>query len=438
MNKKTNTCYKQDDKIEESFTPPPPLFLAPTFSNLKNKLFRGSLRNVAWMSFCWSCSSLMVFSLLPIFIVEVLGASKTKLGFIEGVAIFTSFLFKVFAGVLSDYLKKRKPLILAGSLLSLLIKPMFALAASINWIFAARFIDRLSKGIRSSPTDALIADLSNERTRGKSFGLRQSLYTFGAVAGSLLASILMYLSDHNYRLVFMCAIIPSLLSIYILQKRIKAPCIKSEIKDDKGSSIKSWKISHIKYLPSTYWKVLAIVSVLMLARFSEAFLTLRARDASWPVHTIPLMIVFYDLIHASLSFPMGKLGDKFNKFHILFVGVFIFLLTHISLLVFSSFFGVIIGIILLGIHLGMTQSILPALVSSSVPSDLRGTAFALYYLVAGTSVLIGNWVAGFLSDTYGSSGPFYAGVFFTLLCLSLMICLFRVNKSYSFNKNTVS
>lgn len=417
-----NICPKPvlDDALRENH----PINKENKVRVLKNRLFRGSLRGVAWMSFCWSCSSLMVFSILPIFLTEVLGASKTKVGFIEGIAIFTSFLFKVFSGVLSDILRKRKPLIFVGSLLSLLIKPMFALATSISWVFAARFIDRLSKGIRSSPTDALIADLSLKKTRGKSFGLRQALYTLGAVVGSMIASFLMYLSDHNFRLVFLLSLIPSILALFILQKQIKAPRIKHEIKP--SSDGKSWKLSYIKLLPKSYWGVLCIASILMLARFSEAFLTLRARDLGWSIHMIPLMIVYYDLIHAGLSFPMGKLSDRYNRFHMLYIGVFAFLLTHICLLAFHSIFGMALGILLLGLHMGVTQSILPALVSSSVPADLRGTAFALYYLVAGTSVLIGNWVAGHLSDEFGSQGPFYGGIFFTLVCLVVMTLLFKL------------
>lgn len=387
---------------------------------LPDTTFKAGLWGISWMSFFWSASSLMVFALLPTFLTEVLGASHTKLGIIEGVAIFIAFLSKVFSGVLSDIFRTRKPLIAIGSLFTILVKLIFAAATSVSWIFFARSIDRLSKGIRSSPTDALIADLSPKSERGSSYGLRQSLYTMGAVVGSFAATILMYLSNHNYRLVFLLSAIPATIALIILMGVVKQPAIQNELKPRNSS----WQLSDIKFLPTSFWKLLLISFMLMLARFSEAFVTLRAKSVGWEIALLPLLLVAMELIHAAAAYPIGKLADRHSKKSLLLGGILILMIADMVFIQFSSITGVFIASLLAGLHMGMTQGLLSTLVAESTPAELRGTAFALYYLSSGTAVLIGNSLAGHLSDRLGTMGPFYGGFVFTAIastCLYFMI-----------------
>jgi predicted MFS family arabinose efflux permease len=262
--------------------------------------YRASLWGVAWMSFCWSTSSLMVFVLLPMFLSEVLHASKTKIGLIEGVAVFISFVFKIFSGVFSDYIKKRKPLIGIGSFFTVVVKLMFATATTISWVFVARFIDRLSKGIRSAPTDALIADISRPKELGRSYGLRQSLYTLGAVFGSCLAAACMKFSDNNYHTVFVLSTIPAALALLILFTVVKAPPIVNKAPQTRPT----WHIRHVLVLPAAFWGILFITSLLMMARFSEAFMTLRARELGWSLAFLPMIVVIDHMVQAAVAYPI--------------------------------------------------------------------------------------------------------------------------------------
>lgn len=388
--------------------------------SLSNETIQSGVWGISWISFFWSASSLMVFALLPTFLTEVLGTSHTKLGIIEGVAIFTAFISKVFAGVLSDIFRTRKPLIAVGSLFTVLVKLIFATASSIGWIFIARSLDRLGKGIRSSPTDALIADLSPKTNRGKSYGLRQSLYTMGAVVGSFSATILMYFSNHNYRLVFLLSMIPAMVALIILIAIVRQPAIKNELKPKNSS----WQVSDIKLLPPRFWQLLLVSFILMLARFSEAFVTIRAKSVGWEIALLPLLLVGMEIINASVAYPMGKLADRYPKKNLLLAGILALVAADIVFIQFGTVTGVFVAALLAGLHMGMTQGLLATLVAESTPAELRGTAFALYYLSSGTAVLIGNSLAGHLSDSIGTMGPFCGGLVFTttaFICLYVMI-----------------
>ncbi len=381
---------------------------------------RRSLWGISWMSFFWSASSLMIFSLLPTFLTEVLGASHTKVGIIEGVAIFLAFISKVFSGITSDIFRTRKPLIAIGTFFSILVKIIFAAAASVNWVFLARAIDRLSKGVRSSPTDALIADLSHNQNRGQSYGIRQSLYTLGAVAGCSSTSILMFLSGNNYRFAFILSTIPGLIALVILWKVIKQPTIVNEVKPKNSA----WHWADVKYLPNSFWSLLAISSLLMVARFSEAFINLRAKDIGWPIELLPLLLIPMELIHAAFAYPMGKLADRISRLKLLLNGMMVLILANIVFVTTHSIPGVMIAALLAGVHMGITQGLLSTLVAQSTPAELRGTAFAIYYLASGTAVLIGNSLAGHLNDTLGTTGCFSGGLVFTALaCLLLHLRL---------------
>lgn len=388
-----------------------------------NKAHNRSLWGIGWMSFFWSTASVMVFTLLPTFLTEVLGASKTKVGMIEGVAIFLAFLAKVFSGVLSDYLKTRKPLIMLGTCMSIFVKIMFAVATNVGWIFIARSVDRLSKGVRSAPTDALIADLSPPQQEGTSYGIRYTLYTLGAVCGGAVAAILMHLFQ-NYRLVFWCSLIPATLALVVLIVFVKPPL------EEKAFKEKPWHWRDAKLLPPIFWKLLAVTFLLMLARFSEAFLTLHAKEVGWSLAALPLLMVGYDIVNAAIASPIGKLADGYNRQKILLWGILVLTLTNILIITLPFKSGILIGMLFAGLHMGMTQGLIAALVAENTLPHLRGTAFALYYLTSGTAVLIGNWVAGYLSDLSGGViGAFWGGLVFTLCAALALIRMMWVQPS---------
>lgn len=381
---------------------------------------RKSLWAIAFVSFFWSTSSLMIFSLLPVFISDVLMVSKKSYGHIEGIAVFIAFVFKVFAGLMSDYTKKRKPLIVLGSFLTFMIKPLFALSVNATSIFVARFLDRVSKGIRSSPTDALIADLSTKSDRGRNYGLRQALYILGEVAGAIMATALMIITHQNYRVIFWTAAIPAVIAFIILVFFVKAPPITSEDPVKRPH----WKLSHVKVLPRRFWGILGVTSILMLARFSEGFVSLRAREIGWSVDYLPIMLVIMNMVHASSAYPIGLFADKTNRLKILLPGIAFLIVGNICLIAATNIYWIIAGVLAVGLHMGTTQSLLAALIADSTPSDLRGTAFSLYYLTAGTAVLIGNSIAGQLSHTFGLIGAFRGGlVFSSLACLALWLMM---------------
>jgi MFS family permease len=379
-----------------------------------------SLWGIAWMSFFWSTATVMVFTLLPTFLTEVLGASKTKLGMIEGVAVFLAFLAKVFSGVLSDYWRSRKPLIMVGTFASIIVKSMFAMATSISWIFVARSIDRFSKGVRSAPTDALIADLSPQNKEGSSYGIRYMLYTLGAVFGGGVAAGLMHLSPHNYRLVFWLSIIPATVAFLILCFVVKPAVEESKMKQ------RPWHWRDAKHLPPIFWELLGVSFLLMLARFSEAFLTLRAKDLGWSIQMLPLLMVGYDIVNAGISLPIGKMADRYNRQKLLLAGILVLTLTNFVIVSIHQPAGIFVGMLLAGLHMGMTQGLISALIAETTLPHLRGTAFALYYLSSGVAVLIGNSVAGFLSDFVGGAvGAFWGGAVFTLLAAGYLVKVMR-------------
>lgn len=377
---------------------------------VENKQNNVSLWGVAWMSFFWSTASLMVASILPTFMTDVLGANKKQFGMIAGMAVFMAFLAKVFSGILSDYVKTRKPLIVIGTFLSILIKPMFAIAGTVTMMFTAQSLDRLIKGIRSAPTDALIADLSPKSHQGASYGVRQSLYTFGGMFGALLASLLMHATQHDYRLIFMLSMIPATLALCLVLFFVKQPPIL-----EKGKKV-DWHIRDIKLLSSKYWALLGVVSLLMLARFDIGFLNFRAKESGWDIASLPLIIVLLDLIHASMAYPMGFLADKVNRFKMLRVGLILTVCAHLSMIADFDPAMILLGILFVGLYLGIMQGLLAALVAESTPAHLRGTAFALFYLSEGTSVLIGNYIAGHLSDI-NNAWPFIGGATFTVMAI---------------------
>lgn len=347
----------------------------------------------------------MIFSLLPTFLTEELKVSKTTVGFIEGIAIFTAFLAKVFSGISSDIFKTRRTLILIGTLGTIIVKPLFALSSGIYSIFLARTLDRLSKGVRSAPSDALIADLSPQSNQSTSYGMRYSLETAGLVVGGALASGLYTLTE-NYRVVFWSSIIPGIFALFVLYRFVHdRKAIKNHV---------AWHWFEVRHLPKRYWQILGGIFILMQARFSEAFLNLRAKDYDWPVALIPLLFVAYNVVCANTAWPMGKIADRTSKLRVLLIGLLVLIFANCIMIMAPNKWWIILGFMFCGLHMGMTHGILSALIAENTLPHLRGTAFAMYYFVTGVAVLLGNTIAGFLAEHF-HSGAFFGGLIFTSL-----------------------
>jgi MFS family permease len=371
---------------------------------------------LGFVSMLMDISSEMIHSLLPLFMVGVLGASAVTVGLIEGLAEATALIVKVFSGALSDYLGKRKGLALFGYALGALTKPLFAIAPTMGIILTARLLDRVGKGIRGAPRDALVADITPPEIRGAAFGLRQSLDTVGAFLGPLLAVGLMLLWANDFRAVFWVAVIPGVLAVVVLLFGVREP--ERHQGEKKVNPIRR---ANIKRLSASYWWVVGVGAVFTLARFSEAFLVLRAADSGIPLALVPLVMVAMNVVYAASAYPFGKLSDRMSHKKLLAWGLVVLIAADLVLATNDHWITVLAGVALWGIHMGITQGLLATMVADTAPVDLRGTAFGLFNLVSGIALLIASVVAGLLWDQLGASFTFYAGAGFCIIALVALI-----------------
>lgn len=367
---------------------------------------------LGFVSMLMDISSEMIHSLLPLFMVTTLGTSALAVGLVEGLAESTALIVKVFSGVLSDYLGKRKGLAVLGYAMGALTKPIFAMASTVGIVLTARLLDRVGKGIRGAPRDALVADIAPPHLRGAAFGLRQSLDTVGAFLGPLLAVGLMLLWADNFRAVFWVAVIPGLIAVALLVFGLRAPEQRQTTK--RTNPIKRENLSR---LGGPYWWVVGIGAVFTLARFSEAFLVLRAQQSGVPVALVPLVMVAMNLVYALSAYPFGKLSDRMNHKTLLAVGLVALIVADL-VLASSDHWGVVLaGVAIWGVHMGITQGLLATMVADTAPADLRGTAYGFFNLVSGVAMLLASVLAGLVWDRLGASFTFYAGAVFCVVAL---------------------
>lgn len=369
---------------------------------------------LGFVSMLMDISSEMIHALLPIYMVTVLGTSALNVGIIEGIAEATASITKVFSGALSDWLGKRKLLAALGYGLAAFTKPIFPLAASIEWLIAARFIDRIGKGIRGAPRDALVADIAPPDLRGASFGLRQSLDTVGAFLGPLFAIGLMWLTADHFQAVFWIAVIPAFLSVGLIVVAVKEPGRPREQRRVRMPLHRD----ELRRLGATYWWVVAVAAVFTLARFSEAFLILRAQSIGLSVTVIPVVLVVMSLAYSLSAYPVGVLSDRVDRTTLLVVGLVLLLGADLALVFADDIVWVGFGVVLWGLHMGFTQGLLATLTAESAPAELRGTAFGMFNLVTGIALLAASVVAGALWDMTGPQGTFLAGAAFTMMTLA--------------------
>ena len=375
-----------------------------------------SIWALGFVSLLMDVSSELIHSLLPVFMVTVLGASVFAIGLIEGAAEATALMVKVFSGALSDYLGRRKALALLGYGLGALSKPLFALASSSGMVLGARLIDRVGKGIRGAPRDALVADIAPQALRGAAFGLRQSLDTVGAFLGPLLAMALMVLWANDFRAVFWVAAIPAALSVLLLIFGVREP-----VQRRMGKGSNPIRKENLRRLSGAYWWVVGIGAAFTLARFSEAFLILRAQQGGLPIAATPLVLIGMNLVYALSAFPFGKLSDSASHVKMLAWGLALLIAADL-VLAWSNHWGWIwTGISLWGLHMGITQGLLATMVAEVAPVDLRGTAYGLFNLISGVAMLLASVLAGLLWDSFGAPFTFIASALFSALALAAMM-----------------
>ena len=368
------------------------------------------------VSLLMDTSSEMIHALLPLYLVSVLGASTLTVGVIEGIAEATASITKIFSGALSDFLGKRKLLAVLGYGLAALTKPIFPLAPNVAWLTVARFVDRVGKGIRGAPRDALIADLAPPTLRGASFGLRQTLDTVGAFLGPLLAILFMLLAANRFTLVFWIAVVPAFLCVAVLIFGVQEPDRRPGAKLERNPL----RRAELARLGSTYWLVVIVASVFTLARFSEAFLLLRAQSVGLDLALVPAVMVVMNVVYAAAAWPAGALSDAIGRFGVLAAGFALLIVADLALAFAGGIALVGVGVALWGLHMGLTQGLLAALVADTAPAALRGTAFGMFNLVTGLAMLAASILAGALWDVVGPRGTFLAGAGFTAIALAAL------------------
>jgi MFS family permease len=356
-------------------------------------------------------SSELIHSVLPLFMVTTLGASMVTVGLVEGVAEATAAITKVFSGALSDYLGRRKLLLVLGYALAAVTKPVFPLAGSVDWVFAARFIDRVGKGIRGAPRDALVADIAPASMRGAAYGLRQALDSVGAVLGPVLAITLMLWFANDIRLVMWFAVFPALVTVALLVFYVREPD-RPALSPSHRSPVTT---GAARRLPRRYWLTVLAGAVFTLARFSEAFLVLRAQDVGLALSYVPLVMIVMSAVYAASAYPAGAAADRMSARGLLLYGLLFLIAADVVLAFANAPLIVLAGAALWGLHMGLTQGLLAKLVADTVPAHLVGTGFGIFNLVTGIALLVASVVAGALWSWLGPSTTFLAGAAFAAI-----------------------
>lgn len=390
------------------------------------KHYLGNMPKSIWIlglvSLFMDLSSELIHSLLPIFMVSVLGANLTLVGLIEGLGESLTLIVKIFSGAISDYLGRRKVFVALGYGLAALTKPLFPLANSIGLVIFARIFDRIGKGIREAPRDALISDLVSQESRGTGFGLRQSLDTIGAILGPLAAIVLMYYFAGNIRLVFWAAVIPATISFLL---------VFFAVSEKRVNRVKFYPIiayiHDVKKIGSSFWLLTLIGGILTLSRFSEAFLILKANDIGMPLNWLPSVMIIMNIAYASSALPFGVMSDIKGRKRIFIFGILSLIISCLLLGHASDILITLLGVILWGLHMGLTQSLLAAMVADVTPAHLRGISYGIFYFICGIAMLFASLIAGIIGDHYGINRIFYVGAAIGLVTL-VIVCLAPMHK----------
>jgi len=386
----------------------------------KLKKIPKSIWTLGIVSLFMDISSEIIHSLLPIFMVSILGSSIIAIGIVEGISEATFLLIRIFSGVLSDYLGKRKIISVIGYGISALSKPLFPLANSVSLILIARFFDRLGKGVRESPRDALIGDIAPKSIRGACFGLRQSLDTIGALIGPIVAILGLLIFSNNIRAILWVSVIPAILSVVIFIVGIHD--VEHKYTEDEKTFI--FKFKNIFKIGTEYWQIVLIGGLLNLARFSDAFLILKAYELGLPITYVPLVMVLMNCFYAVSSYPAGILSDNINRKFILIIGIVFLIIADLVLAFTDSTWMLALGVGFWGMHMAFTKGILDAMVTDTASIRLLGSAYGIFNFVCGIAVLFASIISGVLWQVYGPFYSFSVGAFLAFLaCLSLSLLI---------------
>lgn len=350
-------------------------------------------------------STELIHSILPNFMSSVLHASFIDIGLIEGLAETVASILKIFSGAWSDRIGKRKGLLLLGYGLSALVKPLFLFANSVLIVLIARLADRVGKGIRSAPRDALVADVTSSGNRGAAYGLRQSLDTVGAVVGPLVALALMWLTQSNYQLAFAIALIPAFAVVFLLYFGVKEPEHKSVLSADRLFDAKLLTELKTK-MPPSFYLLVATVLLFSLANSSDAFLILKARECGMSIATCPLVLVAINISYALSAYPAGILSDRLGHGPLLTVAFFLYAITYLGFAFAGEQTVMLLLCLVYGLYLGLSQGVLSALVSQLTPAHLRGTAFGIVNFAVGLALLPASLLTGILYQHFGAAVAF--------------------------------
>jgi len=377
----------------------------------------GSLPRGVWVlgfvSLLMDSSSELVHSLLPLLLTTVLGASMVTVGLIEGAAEACAAILKAFSGMISDRIGKRKVLVVVGYGLAALTKPIFPLAQTIGWVFTARFVDRMGKGIRGAPRDALVADITPAELRGSAYGLRQALDSAGALVGPLLAVLFMFWLAGDIRLVLWVAAVPAAAAVLLLFFGLTEPPGMKQAVEARPPV----RLRDVNRLSGQYWLVILLGTLFTLARFSEAFLILRAEDTGLALGFVPVVMIVMNMVYAGAAYPAGIASDRYPVRAILIFGLATLIAADVLLAIADTPLTVFAGAALWGLHMGLTQGLFSKLVADTAPDDLRGSAFGIFNLVTGVALLIASVVAGALWSVAGPAATFAAGALFATLAM---------------------
>ena len=370
----------------------------------------GAVVAIGIAQFLINISSVMIFSLSAVYLKSILGVGTGLIGFLEGAVEAGAHATKLFSGVISDYFRRRKAIMVVGFALVTLSRPILAISENFVAVFTARFLDRFGNGIQATPRDALVGDIAPKDIKGACFGLRQSLGTAGSFAGGLIGILAMMWTFNNFHQVFWIATIPAFLAFVILVIAVKepkpVPLPEGEVETDAARPKRHpIRMSDVKRLGKYYWCLIIIEGVFMLSRPTEAFLTLHAHQTFQLADTyIPAILLVYNLTYCLSSYPIGRLADRMNRYVLLMIGFAALIVADLVLAFAPNVWWLFGGVAIWGIQMGISQSIFLTLIDQSVPADLRGTGFGIFYLTSAVAIILAGTGAGHIAQHFNDFG----------------------------------
>ena len=387
------------------------LNLPPIFSSLfSSQIIPPTIWALGISMLFINTSVIMVYSLNALYLSTVVGISAVWIGLLEGAIEATSYLVKLFSGILSDYFKRRKNIMLIGYALTVISKPLLGVSSGYGTIFTSRIIERVGNGMQGTPRDALVGDVAPAEHRGACYGLQRSLGIIGSFLGTLIAIAIMFCSNNNFRLVFLLATVPAVIALTILYLAVKEPkhahyATDIKVNNDSERHPIHWK--DFRRLGKEFWGLMIVVAIFMLARVSETFIVLSAhKNLGLPQTYGPIIMTFYNITYCLCSYPIGLLSDRIGRYKILIIGIGTFMIADLFIALAPNLYTLFIGVFFWGCQMGISQNIFASLVADLAPQDLRGTGFGVFYLVSGASVLCGGFTGGTIAHLYGEGSAF--------------------------------